>query len=181
MSDYNVRTEAWSTAASNISDALQDDIDTSSSIPDQIQSALDAGSFSAPDIIYYHQSWDVVCDSGSPEPYEKPDFSGCDNARDCVQLEANMIMESAYGEAVQSLCENIGDALEDVAAKTSIADWTPGGAGLDHLPHLREFDAGDGNVCHWHVDGRDIYELTIERVKFHARAEEEDEDGTSEE
>lgn len=174
MADFNVLREALSAAQGNVQAALSGESLDVRNAADEIRTALDANHYDAPEVIYYHEGWDVVTDSQAPEPAEAPDFSGCESATAAVMLEANLIMLAAYDQALSGVIDDVAAALEAAAEATGCDEWI-GSTGPGHLPHLREFDAGEGNVCHWQIDGLNIYQLTINGMDFTARQEPDDE------
>lgn len=83
--------------------------------PSDVCDLLDENSYYAPEVIYYADAWEVVAGSafngyGDVEPL---DFSGCDNALDCVMHEARMLVDNAYHSEREAIAADILDGLQN--------------------------------------------------------------------
>ena len=75
---------------------------------------LDDNHYYAPEVIYYSDAWEIVAGSSfnDYEPIDSLDFSGCDNALDCIMLEARMIMESVYYNERELVAQEVLEGLQ---------------------------------------------------------------------
>lgn len=76
---------------------------------------LDENSYYAPEVIYYADGWEVVAGSSfnEYEPMDTLDFSGCDNALECIMLEARMIIYSVYYNERESVAQEVLEGLQE--------------------------------------------------------------------
>lgn len=110
---------------SDVEDVLRNvsDNDLRDMTSDDVCNLLDDASYYAPEVIYYVDGWEIVAGSSfnDYEPMETLDFSSCDNALDCIMLEARMIIDSVYysereniaQEVLEGLQENLPDESDD--------------------------------------------------------------------
>lgn len=77
---------------------------------------LDENSYYAPEVIYYADGWEIVAGSSfnDYEPMEKLDFSGCDNALECIMLEARMIIDSVYYNEREAIAQEVLEGLQEM-------------------------------------------------------------------
>ena len=83
---------------------------------------LDENSYYVPEVIYYADGWEIVAGSSfnDYEPIDSLDFSGCENALDCIMLEARMIMESVYYNERELIAKEVLEGLqEDLPAESN--------------------------------------------------------------
>jgi hypothetical protein len=77
---------------------------------------LDENSYYAPEVIYYADGWEVVAGSSfnDYEPMDTLDFSGCDNALECIMLEARMIIDSVYYNEREAIAQEVLEGLQEM-------------------------------------------------------------------
>lgn len=63
---------------------------------------------------YVHEAWDIVNDSELNPDDDCLDFSGCQDARDCVLLEARASVQGAIDEGWDSQLDDYAEALCDL-------------------------------------------------------------------
>lgn len=82
--------------------------------PSDVCDLLDENSYYAPEVIYYADAWEVVAGS-SFNGYEASclDFSGCDNALECLMQEANALVNDAYYSEREAITADILDGLQN--------------------------------------------------------------------
>lgn len=83
--------------------------------PSDVCDLLDENNYYAPEVIYYADGWEVVAGSSfnEYEPMDTLDFSGCDNALDCVMHEARMVIDSVYYSEREAIAADILDGLQN--------------------------------------------------------------------
>lgn len=83
---------------------------------DDVCNLLDENSYYAPEVIYYADGWEIVVGSSfnDYEPMDTLDFSGCDNALDCIMLEARMILDSVYYNERESIAQEVLEGLQEM-------------------------------------------------------------------
>lgn len=82
--------------------------------PSDVCDLLDENSYYAPEVIYYADGWEIVAGSSfNNYDAEDLDFSGCDNALDCVMHEARMIIDSVYYSEREAIAADILDGLQN--------------------------------------------------------------------
>lgn len=81
--------------------------------PSDVCDLLDENSYYAPEVIYYADAWEVVA-GNSFNDYEASclDFSGCDNALDCLMIEANALVNDVYYSEREAIAADILDGLQ---------------------------------------------------------------------
>ncbi|EMK1731272.1 hypothetical protein V8N76_004578 [Salmonella enterica] len=172
--EIRAREHARRYAASNLTSLSADSI----SEAEDLRGLLEDNHYEGPEVIYYHEAWDIINDNDAPEPDEAPDFSGCESAKACCMLEAQMIMDAAYREALDEILGNLQDAIDEIEGESDLGDLegiTLGGAGLDSQPHDEERDiANGGNLCIWRKYHR--AELSIDGIKLTFEYSEDDDD-----
>lgn len=98
MSNFPLNTVIES-IKSDIQDVLrnlsQDEINNLT--PCDVCDMLDENSYFAPEVIYYADAWEVVAGNSFNDYHiDKLDFSTCEDAMDCLMLEANHLVNEAY-------------------------------------------------------------------------------------
>ena len=83
--------------------------------PSDVCDLLDENSYYAPEVIYYADAWEVVAGSSFNDyaPMDTLDFSGCDNALDCIMLEARMIIDSVYYSEREAIASEVLESLQN--------------------------------------------------------------------
>ena len=114
MSDFTLN-NVLNSIKSDVQDVLsrlsQDEINDLT--PDDVCELLDENSYYAP-VIYYADAWEVVAGSSfnEYEPMDTLDFSGCDNALDCVMYEARMVIDSVYYSEREAIASEVLESLQ---------------------------------------------------------------------
>lgn len=162
MSEYTYR-NVIDHVSSNLSSLIGLAFTSRCDVADIIRDALDSDRATAPEAIYYHDGWNIVAGRDFNSVDVDVDFSDCKSATDCVMLEANMILDSAYHSEVENALTDIVAAV-DAVFNLDASDFPGAGAfyideirsaegvSLDHLPHDYEFDidADDTeSACVW--------------------------------
>lgn len=88
------------------------EFDENASIDDLVL-ILEEHDYEAPETTYYADAYEIVSGSQFIDyyPSEKFDFSECDNSLECVTLEANAILKSAYENLLRDV---ISDFIENL-------------------------------------------------------------------
>lgn len=83
--------------------------------PSAVCDLLDENSYFAPEVIYYADGWEVVAGSSfnEYETMDTLDFSGCDDALDCVMHEARMLVDSVYYSEREAIAADILEGLQN--------------------------------------------------------------------
>lgn len=100
---------------SDVEDVLRNvsDYDLRDMTAEDVCNLLDENSYYAPEVIYYADGWEIVAGS-SFNDYEAEylDFSGCENALDCIMLEARMIIDSVYYNERKAIAQEVLEGLQ---------------------------------------------------------------------
>lgn len=172
MSEYTRRNIAEAIEA-NLTGLTGLVFDRRDDVADVIRDALDSANYYAPTVDYSSDAWAIVTGSDFAQVDVKCDFSECDNAVACVELEANEILREAYSEDLDAVLTTIASALGDVfdlddrdftgASRFEVQEIRQcDGARLGHLSHSLEFDlrsvdsTGAESVCVW-LEQREIF------------------------
>ena len=103
---------------SDVEDVLRNvsDNDLRDMTSDDVCNLLDDASYYAPEVIYYVDGWEIVAGSSfnDYEPMETLDFSSCDNALDCIMLEARMIIDSVYYSEREAIAQEVLEGLQEM-------------------------------------------------------------------
>lgn len=83
--------------------------------PSDVCDLLDENSYYAPEVIYYADGWEIVAGSlfNEYEPIDTLDFSNCDNALDCIMLEARTIIDSVYYSEREAIAAEVLEGLQN--------------------------------------------------------------------
>lgn len=115
MSNFTLNT-VLNSIKSDVQDVLsrlsQDELNemTASDVCD----LLDENSYYAPEVIYYADAWEVVAGSSFNDySADGLDFSGCDNALECLMQEANGLVNDAYYSEREAIAADILDGLQN--------------------------------------------------------------------
>ena len=108
---------------SDVQDVLRNvsDHDLRDMTAEDVCNLLDDNHYYAPEVIYYADGWEIVAGSSFNEydPIDSLDFSGCDNALDCIMLEARMIMESVYYNERELVAQEVLEGLQEMLPNES--------------------------------------------------------------
>lgn len=103
---------------SDVQDVLRNvsDNDLRDMTADDVCDLLDDNSYYAPEVIYYADAWEIVAGSSfnEYEPMDTLDFSSCDNALECIMLEARMIVDSVYYVERESIASEVLEGLQEM-------------------------------------------------------------------
>lgn len=115
MNTFTLNTVLYS-IKSDIQDVLrnlsQDELNEL--MPSDVCDLLDENSYFAPEVIYYADAWEIVAGS-SFNDYSAGynDFSECDNALDCLMIEANALVNDAYYSEREAIAADILNGLQN--------------------------------------------------------------------
>ena len=102
---------------SDVEDVLRNvsDHDLRDMTAEDVCNLLDDNSYYAPEVIYYADGWEIVAGSSfnEYEPMDTLDFSGCENALDCVMHEARMIIDSVYYNEREAIAQEVLEGLQE--------------------------------------------------------------------
>lgn len=108
---------------SDVQDVLRNvsDEDLRYMTAEDVCNLLDENSYYAPEVIYYADAWEIVAGSSfnEYEPMDSLDFSGCENALECIMLEARMIIESAYYNERELIAQEVLEGLQEMLPNES--------------------------------------------------------------
>ena len=123
------------------------------------------------------EAWDLVwSEMARSLSYEKPDFSSCSSAFECVEAEGLVILNGAYYKATQETAKDIANAIDECFGydfgKLELTEMYIGKSGLGHIAHDYESDIADSSMLVWvkskmiqiTVSGVTLYG-TLERVE----------------
>lgn len=154
--------------------------DYRSNVENELLESIESNGYCQPsEIGTTAEAWDLVWSEMARKlDYEKPDFSLCNSAFECVELEGQQVLNAAYYEATQEIVSNITQAIaelfsEDFNGKT-LAEVFIGKSGLGHISHDYEKDIADSSVCVW--DASNKIEIDIEGVTLYGVLTEIEED-----
>lgn len=103
---------------SDVEDVLRNvsDNDLRDMTAEDVCNLLDENSYYAPEVIYYADGWEIVAGSSfnEYEPMDTLDFSGCDNALECIMLEARMIIDSVYYNEREAIAQEVLEGLQEM-------------------------------------------------------------------
>ena len=120
------------------------------------------------------EAWDLVWSEMARKlSYEKPDFSGCSSAFECVELEGQVVLNAAYYEATQEIVKNLVQAIEELFSEDfngkTLTEIFIGKSGLGHVPHDYETDIADSSVCVWNSANK--IEINVDGVYLYGTLE----------
>lgn len=103
---------------SDIQDVLRDvtDNDLRDMTGEDVCNLLDENSYYAPEVHYYADGWEIVAGSSfnEYEPMDTLDFSNCENALECIMLEARMIIDSVYYNEREVIAQEVLEGLQEM-------------------------------------------------------------------
>ena len=102
---------------SDVEDVLRNvsDYDLRDMTSDDVCDLLDENSYYAPEVIYYADGWEIVAGSSfnEYEPMDTLDFSGCDNALECIMHEAQGILDTVYYSEREAIAQEVLEGLQE--------------------------------------------------------------------
>lgn len=168
-----------SAVASEIYQLPKMSFDYRSNVESELLESIESNGYCQPsEIGTTAEAWDLVWSEMARNlSYEKPDFSSCSSAFECVELEGQEVLNAAYYEATQELVKNIAQTIdelfsEDFNGKT-VSEIYIGKSGLGHIAHDYETDIADSSVCVW--DAPNMIEINIDGVYLHGTLESDEE------
>ena len=113
------------------------------------------------------EAYDIVwSDLARNTDYEMPDFSCCKSSLECIEAEAQAILNGAYNEAINEIAKEISNAIDECFSydfgELELTEMYIGKSGLGHIPHDYEYDIADSSMIVW-VKYKKI-QITIEGV-----------------
>ena len=82
--------------------------------PSDVCDLLDENSYSAPEVIYYADAWEIVAGSSfNKYTADFLDFSECEGSLDCIMQEANGLVNDAYRSEREAIAADILDGLQN--------------------------------------------------------------------
>lgn len=101
---------------SDVQDVLHNvpDNDLRDMTADDVCNLLDENSYYAPEVIYYADGWEIVAGSSfSDYSAGFNDFSSCENALDCIMIEANALVNDAYYSERENIAQDVLEGLQE--------------------------------------------------------------------
>lgn len=116
------------------------------------------------------EAYDIVwSDLARNTEYEMPDFSYCKSSLECIEAEAQAILNGAYYEATQEIAKEIANAIDECFAhdfgELELSEMYIGKSGLGHIPHDYETDIADSSMLVW--THSKMIQITIEGVTLY--------------
>ena len=169
-----------SAVASEIMQLPKISFDYRSNVENELLESIESNGYCQPsEIGTTTEAWDLMwSEMARSLSYEKPDFSSCNSAFECVELEGQQVLNSAYYEATQEIVSNISQAIdelfsEDFNGKT-LTEVFICKSGLGHIPHDYEIDIADSSVCVW--DASNKIEINVGGVYLYGTLESDEQD-----
>ena len=157
-------------AANNINDMRNITLESHEDFKERLIDELEENGYDdAPSVDYLNEAWDIVgSELWRNTDFEKPDFSLCESAFDCVFAEARACVYSAHHEAMNEVAQEITSVIDEVFSEDfgdyELNEMFIGKAGLGHIPHDYETDVGDTSLIVW--NGKAV-QVTVEGVTLH--------------
>lgn len=157
-----------SAVASEISQLPKMSFDCRSDVESDLLESIESNGYCQPsEIGTTAEAWDLVWSEMARNlSYEKPDFSSCSSAFECIELEGQEILTAAYYEATQELVKNIAQAIDELFNEDfngkSVTEIFIGNSGLGYISHNYEKDIAGSSVCVW--DASNMIEVKVEGV-----------------
>lgn len=163
--------------ASEICQLPKMSFDYRSDVENEILDSIESNGYCQPsEIGTTAEAWDLVWSEMARNlSYEKPDFSPCNSAFECVEREGQEILNAAYYEATQEIVKNIAQAIDELFSEDfngkAVSEVFIGKSGLGHIPHDYEIDIANSSVCVW--DKSNMIEIDIGGVYLYGILESE--------
>lgn len=160
-----------SAVASEISQLPKMSFDHRSDVEGELLDSIESNGYCQPSGIgTTAEAWDLVWSEMARNlSYEKPDFSLCSSAFECVELEGQEVLNAAYYEATQEIVKNITQAIGECFnydfGNLELTEMYIGKSGLGHISHDYETDITDSSLCVW-LSLKTV-EITIEGVTLY--------------
>lgn len=116
------------------------------------------------------EAYDIVwSDLARNTDYEMPDFSHCKSSLECIEAEAQAILNGAYYEAINEIAKEISSAIDECFnydfGNLELTEMYIGNSGLGHIAHDYETDISDSSMLVW-VKSKKI-QITVEGVTLY--------------
>lgn len=154
--------------ASEITQLPKMSFDYRSNVESELLESIESNGYCQPsEIGTTAEAWDLLWSEMARNlDYEKPDFSSCSSAFECVEFEGQSILNAAYYETTQEIVKNITQAIDELFSEDfndkTLTEIFIGESGLGHISHDYEKDIADSSVCVW--DASNKIEINIEGV-----------------
>lgn len=117
-----------------------------------------------------YEAWNLLWSDLSREvSFDKPDFSSCTSSFQCLEMEAQELLNAAYYEATQDIVKNIADAIDECFnhdfGSLELTEMFIGKSGLGHISHDYETDIAHTSLCVWVASK--MVEITVEGVTLY--------------
>lgn len=160
-----------SAVASEICQLPKMSFDHRSDVEGELLDSIESNGYCQPsEIGTTAEAWDLVWSEMARNlSYEKPDFSSCNSAFECIELEGQEVLNAAYYEATQELAKNIAQAIDECFnhdfGNLELSEMYIGKSGLGYIAHDYETDIADSSLCVWGASK--MIEITIEGVTLY--------------
>lgn len=168
-----------SVVASEIMQLPKMSFDYRSNVESELLDAIESNGYCQPsEIGTTAEAWDIIWSEMARNlSYEKPDFSSCDSAFECLEREGQAVLDAAYYEATQEIVKSVAQAInelfsEDFNGKT-LTEIFIGKSGLGHIAHDYELDIADSSVCV--CNASNMIEINVEGVYLYGTLENDSE------
>lgn len=116
------------------------------------------------------EAYDIVwSDLARNTDYEMPDFSYCKSSLECIEAEAQAILNGAYNEAINEIAKEISNAIDECFnydfGNLELVEMYIGNSGLGHIAHDYEADIADSSMLVWVKYGK--IQITVEGVTLY--------------
>ena len=101
---------------SDIKDVLRNvaDHELRNMTPEDVCDLLDDNSYYAPEVIYYADGWEIVAGSTfNKYSADFLDFSECENALECIMIEANALVNDVYYSEREKIAKEVLEGLQE--------------------------------------------------------------------
>lgn len=145
--------------------------DHRSNVESELLESIESNGYCQPsEIGSTYEAWDLLwSDLSRQVSYEKPDFNNCDSSFQCLELEAQELLNAAYYEATQEICKDIANAIDECFnhdfGNLELTEMFIGKSGLGHISHDYETDIADSSLCVWVASK--MVEITAEGVTLY--------------
>lgn len=167
----NTFTFIKSAVASEIYQLPKISFDYRSNVERELLESIESNGYCQPsEIGTTAEAWDLMWSEMARNlSYEKPDFSSCNSAFECVELEGQQVLNAAYYEATQEIVSNIAQAIDECFnhdfGNLELTEMFIGKSGLGHISHDYETDIVDSSLCVWVASK--VVEITIDGVTLY--------------
>lgn len=160
-----------SAVASEIYQLPEMSFDYRSNVENELLESIESNGYCQPsEIGTTAEAYDIVwSDLARNTDYEMPDFSLCRSSLECIEAEAQAILNGAYNEAINEIAKEVASAIDECFGydfgNLELTEMYIGKSGLGHIPHDYETDIADSSMLVW-VKSKKI-QITVEGVTLH--------------